>query len=65
MHLSIATRGALVAFLAAFLSLSFIAAAAAHQIWLERDGEGMRIYYGEFDENLREASPGLLDRLSP
>jgi hypothetical protein len=25
----------------------------------------MRIYYGEFDENLREASPGLLDRLSP
>jgi hypothetical protein len=61
MHLSNPARGALVA----LLSLSFIGAASAHQIWLEREGEGMRIYFGEFDENLREASPGLLDRLSP
>ena len=61
MHLSIAARG----LLTALLSLSFIAAASAHQIWLEREGDGLHIYFGEFDENLREASPGLLDRLSP
>src|SRR5262245_28412171 len=39
--------------------------AAAHTIWIEREGDGARIFFGEFDENLREASPGLLDRLSP
>src|SRR5262245_24817156 len=39
--------------------------AAAHTIWMEREGDGARLYFGEFDENLREASPGLLDRLSP
>lgn len=61
MHRSIA---ALVA-LAAFLSLSFVGAASAHSIWLERDGDNVRIFFGEFDENLREASPGLLDRLTP
>ena len=31
----------------------------------EPEGDGARIYFGEFDENLREASPGLLDRLKP
>jgi uncharacterized GH25 family protein len=51
--------------LAALLSLSFIGATSAHSIWLERDGETVRIFFGEFDENLREASPGLLDRLTP
>jgi hypothetical protein len=51
--------------LAVLLSLSFTATASAHQIWLEREGDGLRIYFGEFDENLREASPGLLDRLNP
>jgi len=61
MHRRIALRMAA----AALLSLTFIAAAAAHQIWLEREGDGLRLYFGEFDENLREASPGLLDRLSP
>jgi len=61
MHRSIATRGAL----AALLSLAFFGVASAHSIWLERDGDNVRIYFGEFDENLREASPGLLDRLTP
>jgi len=61
MHRSIAALAAL----AAFLSLSFVGAASAHSIWLERDGETVRIFFGEFDENLREASPGLLDRLTP
>ena len=50
---------------AALLSLGFAAAAAAHSIWIEREGDGARIFFGEFDENLREASPGLLDRLDP
>jgi hypothetical protein len=31
----------------------------------ERRSDGVRLYFGEFDENQREASPGLLDRLSP
>jgi hypothetical protein len=61
MHLSIPARGAL----AALLSLSFIGAASAHSLWLERQGDGLKLYFGEFEENLREASPGLLDRLSP
>ena len=47
------------------LSFGLIGSAAAHSIWVERDGDGARIFFGEFDENLREASPGLLDRLSP
>lgn len=50
---------------AALLSLSLVGTAAAHTIWLEREGDGARIYFGEFDENLREASPGLLDQLKP
>jgi len=36
--------------------------AQAHQIWLEQpDGQNAVIRYGEFGDNLREASPGLLD----
>jgi hypothetical protein len=50
---------------AALLSFCLIGSAAAHSIWVEREGDGARIYFGEFDENLREASPGLLDRLKP
>ena len=50
---------------ALLLSLSFAGFASAHTIWLEREGDGVRLYFGEFDENLREASPGLLDRLKP
>ena len=61
MHPLIPARGVL----AALLSLSFIGAASAHSLWLERQGDGLRLYFGEFEENLREASPGLLDRLSP
>jgi hypothetical protein len=52
-------------FLAAMVSFGLIGSAAAHSIWVEREGDGARIFFGEFDENLREASPGLLDRLSP
>jgi hypothetical protein len=52
-------------FLAALVSFGLIGSAAAHSIWVEREGDGARIFFGEFEENLREASPGLLDRLSP
>jgi uncharacterized GH25 family protein len=37
--------------------------AQAHQIWLEAaDGQGTVLRFGEFGENLREVSPGLLDK---
>ena len=51
--------------MAALLSFGLIGSAAGHSIWVEREGDGARIFFGEFDENLREASPGLLDRLNP
>ena len=50
---------------AALLWLSFIAAASAHALWIEPAGAGLELYFGEFDENLREGSPGLLDRFNP
>jgi hypothetical protein len=50
---------------AAALWLSTAAVASAHHLWLEVDGQGARIYFGEFGENLREASPGALDKLQP
>lgn len=50
---------------AAVLVLSMAGTASAHHLWLEVDGQGTRIYFGEFGENLREASPGSLDRLQP
>lgn len=51
--------------MATFLSFGLISSATAHSIWVEREGDGARLYFGEFDENLREGSPGLLDRLKP
>jgi uncharacterized GH25 family protein len=38
-------------------------ASQAHQIWLEQPaGESAGIRFGEFGDNLRETSPGLLDK---
>jgi hypothetical protein len=34
----------------------------AHQIWIEQDEAGARLYLGEFADNLRETSPGMLDK---
>ena len=53
------------AVVATLLSFGLVGSAAAHSIWVEREGDGARLYFGEFDENLREGSPGLLDRLKP
>lgn len=37
--------------------------AAAHQIWIEPAGKAYAVRFGEYDENLKEASPGLLDKM--
>ncbi|MFC0241317.1 cobalt ABC transporter substrate-binding protein [Rhodopseudomonas telluris] len=43
--------------------LGTILPAQAHQIWIElADGQKAVVRFGEFGENLREASPGLLDK---
>ena len=36
----------------------------AHHVWIEQDAKGAKLYFGEFGDNLREASPGLLDRFA-
>lgn len=43
---------------------AFAAPAVAHQVWLEPTKDGARLYFGEFADNLHEASPGYLDKLS-
>ena len=58
-------RPILVLAAAALLSLGISGTASAHFLWLEAAGDDARLYFGEFEENLREASPGLLDRLTP
>ncbi len=47
----------------AALLLAFAGPAAAHQLWLEREGQTARAYFGEPVENLRERTGGLLDRI--
>ncbi len=37
-------------------------AAQAHQVWLEHSGSEARLHFGEYNDNLRETSPGLLDK---
>ncbi len=45
-----------------FTSLMLALPAGAHQIWLQQDGKQAKLYFGEFGDNLREVSPGLLDK---
>jgi hypothetical protein len=47
---------------AALLALSG-ATAYAHQIWIEPAGKAYAVYFGEYDENLKEVTPGLLDKM--
>lgn len=43
--------------------LCVLGTAQAHQIWLEESSQGSAVVrFGEFGDNLREASPGLLDK---
>ena len=42
--------------------LGFASSSQAHQIWIEQEAGGNAVIrFGEFGENLRETSPGLLD----
>lgn len=46
----------------AIAALCLSATAQAHQVWIEQPaGKSAIIRFGEFAENLREASPGYLD----
>ena len=47
-----------------FLVAAVLAAGAAqaHHVWLEQDAAGATLYFGEYGENLRETTPGYLDK---
>ncbi|QNP60727.1 DUF4198 domain-containing protein [Paenacidovorax monticola] len=55
LHIPFALRAA------ALLALS-ATAAQAHQVWIESEGSQARVYFGEYADNIRETSPGLLDK---
>ncbi len=42
--------------------ITAVTTAHAHQVWLENGGGQARLHFGEFNENLRETSPGALDK---
>jgi hypothetical protein len=45
-------------------TLSLIPSARAHYVWLEREGDGpARAYLGEWIDDIREKTGGLLDRI--
>ncbi|MDR3064740.1 MULTISPECIES: TonB-dependent receptor [Comamonas] len=44
------------------LLLASLGSAQAHQVWLENNGGQAQLFFGEFNDNLRETSPGALDR---
>lgn len=47
--------------LLAALTLSLSSSVFAHAVWLERNAQNTHLYFGEYDEARREASPGRLD----
>ena len=42
--------------------LALAVTAQAHQVWLENADGQARLHFGEYHDNLRESSPGALDR---
>ena len=50
--------------LAGALLLAGCGAAQAHQVWLEHAPHETRLHFGEYADNLRETSPGLLDQFT-
>jgi hypothetical protein len=46
------------------LALLVALPAAAHQVWLERDGQTVHAYFGEPIDNVRERTGGYLDRIA-
>lgn len=59
---SLRPKAPLLAALIACASLTAITSAHAHQVWLENVGGQARLHFGEYNENLRESSPGSLDK---
>jgi hypothetical protein len=51
-------------FIAAIAMLGVVTPVQAHQIWIEQSEGHAVVRFGEFGENLREASPGLLDKFT-
>ena len=43
---------------------SLVQPAAAHMVWLERGGDTVRFFFGEYAENLRERTGGHLDAIA-
>jgi hypothetical protein len=43
-------------------SLLMLGTAQAHHVWIEQTAQGAQLFFGEFGENVREVSPGLLDK---
>ncbi|KQO25905.1 TonB-dependent receptor [Acidovorax sp. Leaf76] len=62
MSSSLRHKAPVLAALLACASLTAVTAAHAHQVWLENAGGQARLHFGEFNENLRETSPGSLDK---
>jgi hypothetical protein len=53
----------LISILTILATLTLIPTAHAHFVWLERDGDGpARAYFGEWIDDIREKTGGLLDR---
>ena len=56
-------RHSLLSGLALTLAILAPSAAQAHYLWLEQDKAGGHLYFGEYEEMLRERSPGRLDEM--
>jgi hypothetical protein len=57
-------RAKLIIGAAALSFVLFASMANAHYVWLERDGDGVtRVYFGEWQLDIREKTGGLLDRI--
>jgi uncharacterized GH25 family protein len=52
-------------FIAVVALLGVVTPVQAHQVWIEQsEGQNAVVRFGEFGENLREVSPGLLDKFA-
>ena len=63
-RLNTRTTGLTRSLIAAALLATTGLAAQAHQVWLEHSGGQARLHFGEYNDNLRETSPGRLDKFS-
>ena len=56
--------GKSISFFVVLATLSLTSSVYAHYVWLERDGDGpARAYLGEWIDDIREKTGGLLDRI--